>query len=99
MPDLGDALLSPFAAAGNEGIRGYINVRSRRVFMLQPGQIPGLKRALYGDDSLGNRGPRNTTKDDGNRLVRPEGSSQEFASNPGIDLRFMLHSPPPVRVR
>ena len=46
MPDLGDALFGPFPAAGSQGIRGHIDVRSGGVFMCQPAQIPRLKRTL-----------------------------------------------------
>ena len=89
MADFGDAFLGPFPAAGNQWIRGEIDVRSGRIFMCQPAQIPGLKRTLERDDSLGDRGRRSAAKDDRNRLVRERRIGQEFGRDPGIDLRSL----------
>ena len=69
MPDFGDAFLGPLPAPGNQRIRGEIDVRSGRIFMRQPAQIPGLKRTLQRDDSLDDCGRRSAAKDDRNRLA------------------------------
>ena len=89
MPDSGHAFFGPLSAAGGKGIRGYIHVRSSRVFVRQPVEISGLKRPFQRHDSLGVCDRRSAAKNDRYRLRSTKRSAQEIGRDPDIDLASM----------